>query len=564
MMCPACGADNPQGADFCAKCKRNLNLLREASIEKVDLGGYHSEDEYSSSDSGFKIGTGTFTINERQTAGNNDFFSSGGNNKEFEQNSFEEPFIPKLDAGRVSLPSAPDSRRHGAMSLMGNMPDDMNGGLPPVRSLNGMPSMRNTMQDSGMNNMQSAGNIQNNDMNGLPPVRSLNGMPNSMNDSRQNFGMGGMRNPDMGNMRNSDSGGNERQMNKNNGTQYTPPMYGNQQMMYQPQLIGYDRNGMPIYSQPPQVMYQPQFIGYDQNGMPMYSQPPQMMYQPQFLGYDQNGMPVYGQPAQQPRQSVQSQQFQSRQQNRPQQDMPRSDMVQPEMLQPEKNKRSDSASAYNRYQTSKDSANRPVVEKDKEDFWEFFDGGKSKHKEKQPSADDFFGKQHGGDMGDVSASNLDISRLKKHERKKNSYMSDTPLVDADKLAKNESSKFNKFFMRQTDVVNANDLEEKKQTRNQDIMGVTADVDISALSVNERYKSRIKMSGAGEANPDDLETFVREHKTALMAEADHAVEALPKKKPAYIDELDAIELPEYMQAKKTVKNDTPEIPSLPEL
>ncbi len=50
----------------------------------------------------------------------------------------------------------------------------------------------------------------------------------------------------------------------------------------------------------------------------------------------------------------------------------------------------------------------------------------------------------------------------------------------------------------------------------------------------------------------------------MAQADHAVEALPKKKTTYVDEIDAIELPEHMQAKKTVKEKTPEIPGLPEI
>jgi hypothetical protein len=48
----------------------------------------------------------------------------------------------------------------------------------------------------------------------------------------------------------------------------------------------------------------------------------------------------------------------------------------------------------------------------------------------------------------------------------------------------------------------------------------------------------------------------------MAQADHAVEALPKKVKTYNDEIDAIELPEEMQAKKT-KN-TVEIPGLPEI
>ncbi len=48
----------------------------------------------------------------------------------------------------------------------------------------------------------------------------------------------------------------------------------------------------------------------------------------------------------------------------------------------------------------------------------------------------------------------------------------------------------------------------------------------------------------------------------MAQADHAVQAMPKKAKTYNDEIDAIELPEEMKAKKTAKN-TVEIPGLPE-
>lgn len=56
----------------------------------------------------------------------------------------------------------------------------------------------------------------------------------------------------------------------------------------------------------------------------------------------------------------------------------------------------------------------------------------------------------------------------------------------------------------------------------------------------------------------------EHKEALMDEDLHAVEALPKKKNPYESELDKIELPEYMQAKKTVREETIEIPSIPQV
>ena len=40
--------------------------------------------------------------------------------------------------------------------------------------------------------------------------------------------------------------------------------------------------------------------------------------------------------------------------------------------------------------------------------------------------------------------------------------------------------------------------------------------------------------------------------------------MPKKKEKYVDELDKIELPEYMKAKKTKRNEKVEIPSLPEV
>ena len=40
--------------------------------------------------------------------------------------------------------------------------------------------------------------------------------------------------------------------------------------------------------------------------------------------------------------------------------------------------------------------------------------------------------------------------------------------------------------------------------------------------------------------------------------------MPKKKNPYESELDKYELPEYMKAKKTVKEETIEIPSLPKV
>ena len=194
-----------------------------------------------------------------------------------------------------------------------------------------------------------------------------------------------------------------------------------------------------------------------------------------------------------------------------------------------------------------------------DDFWEFFDGGKSKSHEKD-GMDDFFGK-HSGDMG---GNTEDAFHQAQKRAKPVNYMNDTPLVDADKLVPNTASKFNKMYMRKTETVNAGELEAHEQTKTQDIMGVTKEVDADRLNTYEHYKSRISMSSAGEANADELEAYVHEHKEAIMSQNISAVEAMPKKQTTYNDEIDAIELPEYMQARKAVNDNIPEIPGLPEL
>ena len=441
MICPQCGNENPPKLKFCVNCGMNLENPQEVNYEQVDMGGYHTEEEPNAG--GFKFGSGTFTISDKApTDSSSDLYTAdelNSDEQEFDFSSFDEPFIPKLDTERVTLP-------HSAQPNPQNAPmQGMYGGYPQP--------MMNQPQMTGMPQM-----------NGMPQMSQMGGIPQS---------------------------GAQPQMN---GTQ--------------PQIIGYDQNGMPIYGQAQPMMYaQPQIL--NENGEPVPAPYPQPMPYGGIAPVQPAGMPPYGAPAPQPQQ--------------PQQDKERVDVP--------------------------------------DDFWEFFDGGKStKHAE--DTMDDFFGK-HSNDMGGVSA-NGDMGRLKKFEKKRVDYMGDTPLVDASKLIPNTANKFNKMYMRKTDSVNAEDLEAKVQTKTQDIMRVTKEVDANQLNSYEHIKSRVTMNAAGEANADDLEAYVHEHKEAIMSQNVKAVEALPKKKSTYNDEIDAIELPDYMQARKTVKDDEPEIPGLPEI
>jgi len=303
-------------------------------------------------------------------------------------------------------------------------------------------------------------------------------------------------------------------------------------MMYgQPQLIGYDQNGMPIYGQPQPMMFaQPQIIGYDQNGMPVYGQPQPMMYgQPPMMNES-------GEPVQQP-------------------------FPQPVMFggMPQMGGGMPVYGAPQPPQPPKQEESRVDVP---DDFWEFFDGGKST-KHAPDAMDDFFGK-HSSDMGGASQDNGDFGRLKKFEKKRVDYMGDTPLVDAEKLNPNTAAKFNKLYMKQTERVNADDLAAKEETHTRDIMRPTREVDVSRLNAYEHIRSRVTMGAAGEADANELEAYVPERRESLMSEDVKAVEALPKKRTTYNDEIDAIELPDYMQARKTVRDDQPEIPGLPEI
>lgn len=464
MKCPRCGTDNEAGYNFCVKCGAELEASQNA-IEQLDMGGYYSEED--SASGGFTFGSGTFVISDSPSRdSSSDLYTAAELNdsdEEFDFSSFDEPFIPKLDTGRVALPEQTRAVRQAQMnsqSGMQTMPQQsLMQGLPPQGA---MP----TMPQQGL-------------MQGLPPQSS----------SPQMSGM---------------------------------PVYGQPVVYPQPQIIGYDQSGMPILGQP--VVYgQPQMLGYDQNGMPVYGQP--VVYsQPQILGYDQNGMPVYGQPV-----------VYGQPQNGELPDNggmpipPPLGAVQPEQPVP------------------------PAEDKEKvdvpDDFWEFFDGGKATEHAEMDSADDFFGKRS--------------DDIKRPEKKKESYMNDTPLVDASKLRKNDSAKFNKFFMRSAGTANAEELEAKKEEKRRDYMGTTKNVNADELRANKENRAWNIMGKTDTADADQLQAASpRVRQESLMAQADHAVQAMPKKAKTYNDEIDAIELPEEMKAKKTVKNN-PEIPGLPE-
>ncbi|MBO4877468.1 MAG: zinc-ribbon domain-containing protein [Ruminococcus sp.] len=305
------------------------------------------------------------------------------------------------------------------------------------------------------------------------------------------------------------------------------PVYSQPQMMYgQPQFIGYDQNGMPVYSQPQMMYGQPQFIGYDQNGTPLYSQPQQMMYaQPQFIGYDQNGMPVYSQPV-------------------------------------------PAGAAMQQYQPPETPAQEAPAQEQQpsaeDDFWAFFDDGKEKEHTQEA---DFFGRTERTEVEDSYPKNSSSLGVRPPSKKGGAYMSDTPMVDATDLAPNDAHKYNRHYMRNAEMVDASEFQEAGPRKKRDYMAAADEVDADRLAANKHQRSRITMHAAGSADPDQLKAPEPKEKQTfrsdMMREVTRPVEAMPKKKK-YVDPTDLIELPEHMKAKKTVKEEKVEIPDLPKV
>ena len=494
MKCPQCGTANEAGFRFCVKCGVNLENPQDINIEQVDMGGYHSEED--SANGGFTLGSGTFTISDKPSRdSSSDLYTAAELNdsdEEFDFSSIDEPFIPHLDTGRVTLPEQTKAVRQAQMQnagfrpqggMAGIPPQGMMQGLPPQGAMAGIPAPQSAMQ--GIPPQGGA-------MAGIPaPQGAMQGIP------PQGGAMAGIPSPQGAMQGLPPQGGAMAGIPAPQGAVQGVPPQGGAQM-----------NGMPVYGQP--MMYgQPQLIGYDQSGNPVYGQP--VMYaQPQIIGYDQNGMPVYGQPMM---------------------------YAQPPMEQPES-----------------EPVAPPVEDKEKvevpDDFWEFFDGGKATEHAEMDSADDFFGKRGN-----------EIEGMKRFEKKNQAYMSDTPFVDARDLKKNESDKYSKYFMRSAGTANADELRAKQDSLHLNYMGVTKNVDANQLRAKEDSKSWNLMGGTKQANAADLEMNSVTRQKSLMAQPDRAVEAMPKKAKTYNDEIDAIELPEEMKAKKT---NLAEIPGLPEI
>jgi len=487
MKCPNCGTENQSGFKYCVRCGINMSLPLEADLDNVSKGGYYSEGDASG---GFTIGNGTFTVKNRPASARPPKNSTADKMNDTEglaPEFFEEPFIPKLDAERVSLPEQVRHPQHDQQRSVHNC------NMQPVQQNMGMPQQM---------------------MGGMPPQQQnmpqMNGIPTQQMYQQPPF---------MG----CDQNGS--------------PLYGQPVMYQQPQFMGYDQNGNPVYSQP--VMYQqPQFMGCDPNGNPVYSQPA-MFPQMQFLGYDQNGNPLYGMPAPyQPQQTMQGVPAVPQQNG-----MMSGIMAVPDPLMDDE----------------EEEEEKMVDVPD--DFWEFFDGGKAtRHKESSDS--DFFGK-HDGAMDDLF-SGSDKNRLRRFEHKRNDYMSDTPIADASLLRPNDSEKFNRLYMRKTEMADASKLEYNQKTNTQDRMRVTREVSADSLVKNRESLKWNIMGKAENADGAQLETYAPQRKQAIMAHADHAVQAMPSKVKTTNDLIDEIELPANMKVKRTVKNETVEIPSLPEL
>lgn len=288
-----------------------------------------------------------------------------------------------------------------------------------------------------------------------------------------------------------------------------------------------DVQTIPTNMQQPVMHGQPHIIGYNQNGQPVYGQPA-MHGQPRIIGYDQNGQPVYGKT----------------------------------VPVPATNSRTPVQTSPPAPQTAPSAQPAPP----KQSFWDFFNDGEKKEEPKK-SETDFFGriKDTAIDPSDPFA-DIDNRRKKRlsEANKAAGIMSDVPIIDGSTLEKIDSGSMNSIFMRKINDTASNDLAGNSGTHIKPSISGANEIDASNIPTGHSFTEKTFMKPTVAVNADDIEADSFKHREAIMAEPDHAVDPLPKKAPVYVDELDKIELPEYMQAWKTPHDETKKIPTLPEI
>jgi hypothetical protein len=457
MKCPHCGTENQSGFKFCVKCGTNMADRKDVKSDQVGMNGYYSEGEAASG--GFKMGSSTFTIKDHPHAKpSNGLYPAkelNRNGAEQALSDLDEPFIPKLDADRVSLPEQichPQHPMHNAADPYG---------------MQGYPNQYPREAQNRMNNVY--------------PQQSMNGIP-----QRQMYP----------------------QQTANGYEQNDMSGYGQTAMYNQPQFLGYDQNGQPVYGQPA-VYGQPQFLGYDQNGQPVYGQPA-MYCQPQIIGYDQHGMPVYGQTPvyQNNMPASQSTPSPKQQHNDLMQGVPAAP-AKPEP-QPQEEKRVDVPDDFweffdgGKATKHKESSDNDFFGKqytgDVDDVFSSKSSDMGRSKRYEHKRNDYM-----GDLPVVDAANLRPNDAEKYNKL---YMRKTDFADATKLEFNQNKKA-QDRMRVTGEVSADSLVRNQENLKWNIMSGAGEADASRLKayVPERKQDMMaQASQAVEAMPSRKKTY----------------------------------------------------------
>ncbi|MDE6664647.1 MAG: hypothetical protein K2K14_00425, partial [Ruminococcus sp.] len=236
MDCPACRASNTSGLKYCVRCGRNLESSQEVNYENIGMNGYHTQKEYSQNKNEFE---NMFAINDKNTAYISSEMFTSEERSQFGETDFggrDEPLASQ--PYKDSLSGRADDMKSNYINQSVEKELDFGGRDEPLVSQPYTDRLNVPTQQSSINSVP------------LPSQPYMSANP------------------------------------------YMNPPAFNEAL---PQIIGYDPNGMPIYSQPPVTYSPPQIIGYDPNGMPIYAQSPVTYAPPQIIGYDPSGMPIYAQ-----------------------------------------------------------------------------------------------------------------------------------------------------------------------------------------------------------------------------------------------------------------------------